>query len=59
MNKKGLLNKINKPLIIPKSRVDWIRTSDPLHPMQIRYRTAPPPETFLFALKRAANVKGF
>jgi hypothetical protein len=27
-----------------KSRVDWIRTSDLLHPMQMRYRAAPPPE---------------
>ncbi len=27
-----------------RSRVDWIRTSDPLHPMQVRYRAAPPPE---------------
>jgi hypothetical protein len=26
------------------SRVDWIRTSDPLHPIQVRYRAAPPPE---------------
>ena len=32
-------------------RVDWIRTSDPLHPMQVRYRAAPPPETM-----GAANV---
>ena len=32
-----------------KSRVDWIRTSDPLHPIQVRYRAAPPPE-------RDANV---
>ena len=27
-------------------RVDWIRTSDPLHPIQVRYRAAPPPEQF-------------
>jgi hypothetical protein len=25
-------------------RVDWIRTSDHLHPIQVRYRAAPPPE---------------
>ena len=25
------------------SRVDWIRTSDHLHPIQVRYRAAPPP----------------
>ena len=25
-------------------RVDWIRTSDPLTPSQVRYQTAPPPE---------------
>ena len=24
-------------------RVDWIRTSDPLTPSQVRYQTAPPP----------------
>ena len=27
-------------------RDDWIRTSGPLHPMQVRYRAAPHPETF-------------
>ena len=32
-------------------RVDWIRTSDPLHPIQVRYRAAPLP-----ALLKAANV---
>jgi hypothetical protein len=26
------------------SRDDWIRTSDPLHPMQMRYRAALRPE---------------
>ena len=26
------------------SRGDWIRTSDPLHPMQVRYQAAPLPE---------------
>jgi hypothetical protein len=26
------------------SRDDWIRTSDPLHPMQVRYRAALRPE---------------
>ena len=25
-------------------RDDWIRTSDPLHPMQVRYRAALHPE---------------
>lgn len=25
-------------------REDWIRTSDPLHPIQVRYRAAPLPE---------------
>ena len=30
------------------SRVDWIRTSDLLHPMQMRYRAAPPPEPIEF-----------
>ena len=28
-------------------RGDWIRTSDPLHPMQVRYRAAPRPEESL------------
>ena len=27
-----------------KSRGDWIRTSDPLHPMQVRYQAAPLPD---------------
>jgi hypothetical protein len=30
-------------------RVDWIRTSDPLHPIQVRYRAAPPPESQNFS----------
>lgn len=38
-NKKGY-----QLMITLFRRVDWIRTSDPLHPMQIRYRAAPPPE---------------
>jgi hypothetical protein len=43
-------------------RVDWIRTSDPLHPIQVRYRAAPPPEE-LICLNQvvnsgAANVRG-
>lgn|GEM_PF-4424905 len=29
-------------------RVDWIRTSDHLHPMQVRYRAAPPPELYRY-----------
>ena len=28
-------------------REDWIRTSDPLHPIQVRYRAAPLPETMI------------
>ena len=28
-------------------RDDWIRTSDPLHPMQVRYRAALRPEVCL------------
>jgi hypothetical protein len=27
-------------------RSDWIRTSDPLHPMQVRYQAALHPEYF-------------
>ena len=29
---------------MPLSRADWIRTSDPLHPMQMRYQAALRPE---------------
>lgn len=29
-----------------RGRVDWIRTSDPLTPSQVRYQTAPPPEIY-------------
>jgi hypothetical protein len=39
---------IKKPIIVlsnnGQSRDDWIRTSDPLHPMQVRYRAALRPE---------------
>ena len=31
-------------LAITTSRGDWTRTSDPLHPMQVRYRAALHPE---------------
>ena len=34
-------------------RDDWIRTSDPLHPMQVRYRAALRPEF----PERGANLK--
>ena len=30
--------------MLSSGRVDWIRTSDPLTPSQVRYQTAPPPE---------------
>ncbi len=33
-------------------RVDWIRTSDPLTPSQVRYQTAPPPVVLLAQQKR-------
>jgi hypothetical protein len=36
-----------KDLVSPFSRDDWIRTSDPLHPMQVRYRAALRPENLL------------
>src|SRR6476646_8812395 len=39
--KKGNQHSMTTPF---QSRVDWIRTSDLLHPMQMRYRAAPPPE---------------
>lgn len=32
-------------------REDWIRTSDPLHPIQVRYRAAPLP-----AFQRCAKI---
>ena len=32
------------PDLESSGRVDWIRTSDPLTPSQVRYQTAPPPE---------------
>ena len=31
-------------------RGDWIRTSDPLYPKQVRYQAAPLPDTFNFVL---------
>jgi tRNA (guanosine-2'-O-)-methyltransferase len=37
-------------------RVDWIRTSDLLHPMQTRYRAALPPETEVSLSGKAANI---
>ncbi len=37
--------------------MDWIRTSDPLHPMQVRYRAAPPPELIGFLPRGAANIR--
>ena len=33
---------VSRDLVI-SGRVDWIRTSDPLTPSQVRYQTAPPP----------------
>ena len=33
--------------LILLSRDDWTRTSDPLHPMQVRYRAAPHPDVFI------------
>ncbi len=42
------------------SREDKIRTCDPLHPIQVRYRAAPLPETFCKLINnmqlRAAKV---
>ena len=34
------------------SREDQIRTGDPLHPMQVRYRAAPLPELSLLPIKK-------
>ena len=41
------------------SRDDKIRTCDPLHPMQVRYRAALRPETYLTSYRneRAAKVR--
>ncbi len=30
--------------VFKNCRDDWIRTSDPTHPMRVRYRAAPHPE---------------
>ena len=36
------------PIIAPENgRGDWIRTSDPLLPKQMRYQAAPLPDTLL------------
>ena len=35
-------------------RGDWIRTNDPLHPMQVRYRAAPRPEVYVPTLALSA-----
>ena len=43
--RKSIIYELFESLCYDISRVDWIRTSDPLHPMQVRYRAAPPPET--------------
>ena len=41
-----------------RCRVDWIRTSDPLHPIQVRYRAAPPPEvTGLHTIPESGGCK--
>ncbi len=44
--------------MVSPGRDDWIRTSDPLHPIQVRYRTAPHPEA-IAVFNRVANVKAF
>ncbi len=31
-------------------RDDWIRTSDPTHPMRVRYQTAPHPDDVFWAV---------
>jgi hypothetical protein len=38
------MRKLNGLLSFVFGRDDWIRTSDPLHPMQVRYRAALRPE---------------
>ena len=40
--------------LILNSRDDWTRTSDPLHPMQVRYRAAPHPD--FFAVRPPVNI---
>ena len=48
---------INELFVIFESdncRDDWIRTSDPLHPMQVRYRAALRPAT---PFRRAAKIR--
>ena len=50
------------PVLFGKNgRDDWIRTSDPLTPSQVRYQAAPHPEIFLikrdFGLAEARRAK--
>lgn len=46
------MQKLKRPRVmrgrfcLRNGRADWIRTSDHLHPMQVRYQTAPQPVVF-------------
>ena len=43
------------PDLITSGRDDWIRTSDPLTPSQVRYQAAPRPEAFICCSALARN----
>ena len=43
------------PDLQTSGRDDWIRTSDPLTPSQVRYQAAPRPEAFVVALLSLAT----
>ena len=38
------MNKNHRNLVTRIGRGEWIRTTDPLHPMQVRFQTAPRPD---------------
>ena len=43
------------PDLITSGRDDWIRTSDPLTPSQVRYQAAPRPEVFFVVVLSLAT----
>ena len=45
------------PDLQTSGRDDWIRTSDPLTPSQVRYQAAPRPEAFVCCCALARNRK--
>ena len=47
------------PDLESSGRVDWIRTSDPLTPGQVRYQTAPPPVSASYCLRGLVSYHNF